>query len=287
MSRIVYLNGAWLPEEEARISVFDRGFLFADAVYEVTSILHGKLLDFPGHAARLSHSVAALGISMPVGRKELLTLHQEIARRNGMTDGLVYLQISRGAHDRDFLYPDTLHPTFLMFTQAKNLLANPKWQTGMALCTAPEGRWANRQIKTVQLLYSSQAKMQAHDNGFDDVVFVEDGLITEASSANFHIVTADGALVTRGLSNALLHGITRASVLDIARKTGMMVEERAFSPADAAQASEAFISSASNFITPVISIDGQIIGDGIPGPISQKLRELYIEERLADGIAVG
>lgn len=286
MSRIVYLNGQWLPEEEARVSVFDRGFLFADAIYEVTAILDGKLLDFAGHAARLKRSLEALNIIMQVGDDDLLALHQEIARRNHMTEGLIYLQISRGAHDRDFLYPDNLTPSFVMFTQGKPLLANPKWQTGLALCTVPEGRWVNRQIKTVQLLYSSQAKMQAHHDGFDDVLFVENGLITEASSANFHIITQAGVLITRGLSNALLHGITRASVLELARDAGMKVEERAFTPEEADAAKEAFISSASNFITPVVSLDHKVIGDGRPGPICQKLRELYISAQLQGGIDI-
>lgn len=286
MSRIVYLNGEWLPEEEARVSIFDRGFMFADAIYEVTAIAQAKLLDFLGHVARLRRSLAALDIPMPVGEEELLALHREIARRNDVTEGLIYLQISRGAQDRDFLYSDDLTPTFVMFTQAKPLLCNPKWQTGLKMCTVPDGRWANRQIKTVQLLYSSQAKAQAHKDGFDDVLFVEDGLITEASSANFHIITKEGVLITRELSNALLHGITRASVLELAKGAGMKVEERAFSLDEALQAQEAFVSSASNFVTSVISLNHIPVGDGKPGPISQNLRDLYIKAQLQAGIEI-
>ncbi|MCX8998358.1 D-amino-acid transaminase [Rhizobiaceae bacterium BDR2-2] len=286
MSRTVYLNGAWLSEDEAKVSVFDRGFLFADAIYEVTAVISGKLVDFAGHAARLRRSLDALGIPAPVSENQLLSLHKEIARRNALLDGLIYLQISRGAQDRDFLFPEGLHPTFVMFTQAKQVLDNPRWKSGISVQTSPEGRWANRQIKTVQLLYSSLAKVNAARDGFDDVLFVEDGFITEASSANFHMITPEGTLVTRDLSNALLHGITRGSILDLARKAGLRAEERAFIPEEAKGAAETFITSATSFVMPVVSIDGHTIGDGTPGPVSRRLLDLYIEDRLANGESI-
>jgi D-amino acid aminotransferase len=284
MSRIVYLNGQWLPETEARISVFDRGFVFADAIYEVTAVIGGKLIDYAGHSGRLKRSLAALGIAAPVSDDDMLSLHREILKRNGMTDGLIYLQVSRGAEDRDFLFSDDLTPTFVMFTQSRPVLANPKWQTGISVITMPEGRWVQRQIKTVQLLYSSLAKMEARKQGADDAFFVEDGFITEASSSNAHIVTKAGTLVTRDLSNALLHGITRGSVLDLARRAGMAVEERGFTPAEAKDAAEVFITSATNFVMPVVRIDGQPVGAGTPGPVSETLRQRYIEDRLASAI---
>ncbi len=284
MSRIVYLNGQWLPETEARISVFDRGFVFADAIYEVTAVIGGKLIDYAGHSGRLKRSLAALGIQAPVSDDEMLSLHREILTRNGMTDGLIYLQVSRGAEDRDFLFSDDLTPTFVMFTQSRPVLANPKWQTGISVITMPEGRWVQRQIKTVQLLYSSLAKMEARKQGADDAFFVEDGFITEASSSNAHIVTKAGTLVTRDLSNALLHGITRGWVLDLARRAGMAVEERGFTPAEAKDAAEVFITSATNFVMPVVRIDGQPVGAGTPGPVSETLRKRYIEDRLASAI---
>jgi D-amino acid aminotransferase len=284
MSRIVYLNGQWLPETEARISVFDRGFVFADAIYEVTAVIGGKLIDYAGHSGRLKRSLAALGIQAPVSDDDMLSLHREILLRNGMTDGLIYLQVSRGAEDRDFLFSDDLTPTFVMFTQSRPVLANPKWQTGISVITMPEGRWVQRQIKTVQLLYSSLAKMEARKQGADDAFFVEDGFITEASSSNAHIVTKTGTLVTRDLSNALLHGITRGSVLDLARRAGMAVEERGFTPAEAKDAAEVFITSATNFVMPVVRIDGQAVGAGTPGPVSETLRQRYIEDRLASAI---
>lgn len=280
MSRTVYVNGEWVAEENAKVSVFDRGYLFADAIYEVTAVANGRLIDFTGHAARLARSLEALGIKPPVTNDVLKSLHFEIIRRNELTNGLIYLQISRGAEDRDFLYSASLEPTIVMFTQARNVLANPRWETGISVATVPEGRWSNRQIKTVQLLYSSMAKMEVQRKGADDALFVEDGFITEGTSNNFHIVTSDGKLITRALSNALLHGITRGSILDIADKAGIPTEQRSFTPDEAKSAAEAFITSAGVFVMPVIAIDGQKIGDGKPGPISQKLRALYIQHSL-------
>lgn len=284
MSRIVYLNGQWLPEDEAKVSIFDRGYTFADAIYEVTAVIGGKLLDFPGHTARLKRSLEAIGIPMPVGEAELLELHHEIVAKNGLEQGLVYLQISRGAEDRNFLFSDNLAPTFSMFTQVVPLLTNPKVETGLAVLSVPDERWANRQIKTVQLLFSSLAKMEAKRQGADDVIFVEDGLITEASSANFHIITKAGVLVTRQLSNALLHGITRGSVLGLAEKADLAFEERAFSVEEALDADEAFITSAGAFVLPVVTIDGKTIGSGKPGARTLKLREIYIENQLANAL---
>ncbi|MBP1851556.1 D-amino-acid transaminase [Rhizobium halophytocola] len=286
MSRTVYLNGAWLPEAEAKISVFDRGFLFADAIYEVTGVIDGKLIDYDAHAARLKRSLQALGIPMPVDDGTLLDLHRQIAQRNGITEGLIYLQVSRGAQDRDFLFPDPLEPTFVMFTQAKRILDNPKWNKGISLKTVAEGRWSRRQIKTVQLLYSSFEKMEAHREGYDDVLFVENGHVTEASSANFHIISREGRLITRDLSNALLHGITRGSILDLARRAGLETEERSFTVAEAKAAAEAFITSATSFLIPVVSLDGTNIGDGTVGPVGRRLLDLYIKDRRENGLPI-
>lgn len=280
MSRTVYVNGDWVSEENAKVSVFDRGFLFADAIYEVTAVANGRLIDFAGHAARLAKSLASLGIKNPVTEDTLKSLHFEILRRNELKDGLIYLQISRGAEDRDFLYSADLEPTIVMFTQARNVLQNPRWETGISVATVPEGRWSNRQIKTVQLLFSSMAKVDAQRRGADDAIFVEDGMITEGTSNNFHIVTKDGKVVTRALSNALLHGITRASILDIAEGAGIATEQRSFTPDEAKNAAEAFITSAGVFVMPVVAIDGHPIGTGKPGSITQKLRELYIQHSL-------
>lgn len=287
MTRTVFVGGKWLDESDATVSIFDRGFLFADAIYEVTAVADGKLIDFPSHAARLKRSLDTLGIPMPLPEAELLELHKQIASLNDVTHGLVYLQISRGAEDRNFIYSEDLRPTVVMFTQPRpRILANPGWAEGIAMQTAPDARWAHRQIKSVQLLYSSMAKVAALRAGLDDVLFVEDGRITESGSANFHIVTKDGTLVTRETSNALLHGITRASVLDLGERAGLKTRQTSFTVDEALGASEAFITDSISFVMPVVSIDGRQIGDGKPGPFTERLRNLYIDDRLANGIRV-
>lgn len=284
MSRIVYLNGEWLPEADAKVSIFDRGFLFADAIYEVTGVIDGKLLEYEGHAARLKRSIGELGIELPISTEELLEVHREIVRRNALKEGLIYLQISRGAADRDFAFPKDLRPTLVLFTQSKSVIDNPKLSTGLSVALLPDWRWERRDIKTVQLLYPSMAKMQATEKGADDAWLVEDGFVTEASSATAHIIDRDGKLITRPLSNAILHGITRASVLDIAEQAGISYEERAFTPDEAKNATEAFITSATNFVMPVTRIDGASVGDGKPGPLTLELRELYIAHKTASAI---
>lgn len=284
MTRIVYLNGAWLPEADAKVSIFDRGFLFADAIYEVTGVVGGKLLEYAGHAARLQRSTTELGITCPLTPDALLAVHREIVIRNKLAEGLIYLQISRGTADRDFAFPTNPTPTLTLFTQAKPVLDNPKVKAGIAVALLPDQRWGRRDIKTVQLLYPSMAKMEAMRQGAEDAWLVEDGFVTEASSASAHIITAEGRLVTRGLSNAILHGITRASVLDVAEKAGIAYEERAFTPDEAKNATEAFITSATNFVLPVTTIDGQPVGTGTPGPLTLRLRDLYVKQKLAEAI---
>jgi D-alanine transaminase len=280
MTRIVYLNGDWLPETEARISVFDRGFLMADGIYEVTCVLDGKLVDYAGHAARLQRSARELGLTLPLDDAGLLATHREIVARNKMDQGMIYLQLTRGAADRDFVYPPAgTPPTLVMFTQAKNVLQNKAAEAGIRVALLPDLRWGRRDIKTVQLLYPCMAKMEAMARGADDAWLVEDGFVTEASAATSHIVTKDGVLVTRDLSNALLPGVTRASVLALANEHGIRVDERAFTPDEAKAAREAFITSATNFVVPVVAIDGVTIGTGAPGALTRDLRRYYIETR--------
>lgn len=279
MSRTVYVNGEYLPEEQATVSIFDRGFLFADGVYEVTSVLAGKLLDFDGHAARLERSLGELGMKMPMTRDALLEIHRRLVAENGIKDGLVYLQITRGAADRDFTYPAEETPqTVVLFTQSKPGLAdNPQAETGLRIVTIPDERWGRRDIKTVQLLYPSMGKMRAKAEGADDAWLVEEGVVTEGTSNNAYIVK-DGAIVTRQLGHEILHGITRAAVLRFAREAQMQVEERAFTVEEARAADEAFVTSASAFVMPVVAIDGKPLGDGRPGPVARRLREIYLEE---------
>ncbi len=277
--RTVYVNGDYLPEDQAMVSVFDRGFLFADAVYEVTSVLDGKLIDFAGHAGRLERSLGELDMPMPMGADALLAIHREMVSRNDITDGLVYLQVSRGAADRDFLYPEPDTPqTVVLFTQAKPGMAEtPMARKGLKIVTIPDRRWGRRDIKTVQLLYPSMGRMAAKAAGADDAWMVEDGEVTEGTSNNAYIVK-DGVIVTRQLGEEILHGITRRAVLAFAREAQMRVEERAFTPEEAHGADEAFVTSASSFVMPVVEIDGAPVGDGVPGPVATRLREIYLEE---------
>ena len=277
MSRIVYVNGEYVPEEEAKISVFDRGFLFADAVYEVTTVLGGKLVDFTGHSKRLWRSLGELEMESPVTPEELLEIHRQLIERNGFEEGLIYLQVTRGAADRDFAFPTDAEPGIVLFHQEKQVAESPAAAKGMKVISIPDERWGRRDIKTVQLLYPSMGKMAAKKAGADDAWMVEEGAVTEGTSNNAYIVK-DGVIVTRQLGTEILHGITRAAVLRFAREAQMKVEERPFTVEEAQGADEAFVTSASAFVMPVVEIDGVALGGGTPGPVARRLREIYIEE---------
>ena len=284
MSRIVYVNGDYLAEEDARISVFDRGFLFGDGVYEVSMVLDGKLVDNEAHLARLERSLSELSMPAPADGVEILAIQRQLIARNGIDQGIVYLQVTRGAADRDFPYPAGATPSLVMFTQKKNLLDSPTARDGIAVITVPDIRWQRRDIKTVGLLASAMAKQAALDAGAGDAWMVEDGLVTEGSSNNAYIVTMDGRIVTRELSNKILHGITRRAILRLAAREGLALEERGFTPAEAYDAAEAFSTSASAMVQPVVRIDGRILGNGVPGPVTTKLRDLYIEMARAEAV---
>ena len=281
MSRIVYVNGQFVPETEAHVSVFDRGFLFADGVYEVSSVLGRSLVDNAAHLARLERSLGELGMDSPASPEEIVRAQEQLIARNELDEGIVYLQITRGPADRDFAYPAEPKPTLVMFTQRKALVDNPDAAEGISVITVPELRWQRRDVKTVGLLAASMAKQAALDAGADDAWMVEDGLVTEGSSNNAYIVTRGGVVVTRHLGNEILHGITRAAVLRLSREHQIAIEERPFTVEEAKGAAEAFITSASAFVIPVVSIDGDTIGDGRPGPITRRLREIYIDSARA------
>ena len=287
MNRIVYVNGAYMPEQEATVSIFDRGFLMADGVYEVTSVLQGKLIDFEGHAQRLRRSLDALDMAMPMPIDELLGVHRELVARNGIEEGMIYLQVTRGsAGDRDFAFPDPEETpvTLVMFTQNKPGLADsPAAKTGIKVISIDDIRWGRRDIKTVQLLYPSMGKMMAKKAGADDAWMVQDGFVTEGTSNNAYIVK-NGQIITRALSNDILHGITRSAVLRFAQEAHMELVERNFTIDEAQSADEAFVTSASTFVMPVVEIDGKALGAGMPGPIAARLREIYLEESLKQAI---
>ena len=277
MSRIVYVNGEYLAEEGAKISVFDRGFLFADAVYEVSAVLKGKLVDNNAHLKRLARSLGELKMTPPATGEEIEAIQMELIRRNSIDEGVIYLQATRGAADRDFAFPKNATPSLVMFTQKKSLSQNPAADVGISVITVPDIRWKRRDIKTVGLLPASMAKQAALDAGANDAWFVEDGFVNEGSSNNAFIVTHDGKIVTRHLGTEILHGITRKSVMELAKRENLEIEERPFTPEEAAEAREAFSTSASAFVMPVVKIDGHVLGNGVPGPVSEKMRKLYVE----------
>jgi len=280
MTRLVYVNGAFVPEAEAKVSVFDRGFLMADGVYEVTSVLGGKLLDFQGHCVRLNRSLSELDIANPHSDAEWLALFRQAVELNAVVDGMVYLQVTRGnPGDRDFAYPNPpVPPTVVIFTQSKlGQAESPVARAGYKVISVPDIRWGRRDIKTVQLLYPSMAKMAAKKAHVDDAWLVEDGVVTEGTANNAYIVKGN-RIITRQLSHDILHGITRTAVLRFAREAQMEVEERPFTIAEAQGADEAFITSANAFVTPVIEIDGTAVGQGKAGPLALRLREIYLEE---------
>ncbi len=281
MTRTVYVNGEYLPETEAKVSIFDRAFLMADGVYEVTSVLGGKLIDFDGHAKRLQRSLTELEMPAPCTMDVLLEIHRKLVKINEIDEGMVYLQVTRGApDDRDFVFPDpeTTKPTLVLFTQNKPGLADsPVAKKGIKVISIEDVRWGRRDIKTVQLLYPSMGKMMAKKAGCDDAWMVEDGFVTEGTSNNAYFIKGN-KIVTRALSNDILHGITRAAVLRFAKEAQMEVEERNFTIAEAQEADEAFITSASTFVMPVVEIDGVALGDGTPGARALRLREIYLDE---------
>lgn len=277
--RIVYVNGEFVPEDEAKVSIFDRGFLFADGVYEVTTVLDRKLVDFSGHRTRLRRSLGELNIVLNLSDDQLLDIHRHLIIANDLEEGIIYLQVTRGAADRDFVFPPADTPvTTVLFTQSYSVVDNPLAQRGAKIVSVEDMRWSRCDIKTVQLLYPSLAKMEARSKGADDAWLVRDGLVTEGSSNNAYIVTQDGTIVTRDLSNLILHGITRRAVLECARNLQMKVEERPFTIEEAQRAREAFSTSASGFVSPVVQIDGKPIGDGSVGSVARQLREVYIAE---------
>lgn len=280
-SRVVYVNGEYLDENDARISVFDRGFMFADGVYEVSTVLNGRLIDNAAHLVRLCRSLGELGISEPMRMDEFETVQKEVVHRNALREGTLYCQVTRGAADRDFAYPRDTLPSVVMFTQAKSVLENPLAETGIRVISTPDLRWRRRDIKSTALTFACMAKQKAVEAGVHDAWLIEDGFVTEGSSNNTYIITAEDTLVTRQLSDDILHGITRQSVLALAEKEQLIIDQRPFTIDEAYAAKEAFITSASIFVLPVVEIDGHPIGDGSVGEISKKLRQRYIDMALS------
>ncbi len=284
MSRIVFLNGSFLPIEDAKVPFMDRGFLFGDGVYEGVGMLDGRLIDNEAHLERLERSLSEIRIANPYTRAEWTSFEEEIARRNGMTEGFIYFQVTRGVAERDFFFPENASPTVAMFTQAKPIANAPAAATGIGVVTVPDLRWERRDIKSISLLAQVLAKQAAKEAGAQEAWLVQEGFVTEGGSSSAFIVTKAGSIVVRPLSHAILPGITRRSLLRLSQEDGIVLEERRFTVEEAYEAAEAFLTSASNFVLPVVSIDGHPIADGRPGPITRRLRELYLQ--MASGPAM-
>lgn len=271
----VYLNGEYVPRSSAKISIFDRGLLFSDAVYEVISVIDGRLIDMDRHIARLERSLGELSIN---AFADWMAISQNLVAENDLQEGLVYLQVSRGVMDeREYRWPapDTA-PTIFAFAQVRTLIENPMADRGMTIITRPDLRWQRCDIKTTQLLYASLMKMEAVAAGVDDVWMTQDDMVTEGTSQNAHIISRDGVLVSHQLDRRILPGVTRIEMLTQAKSMGLTVEERAFSIDEAKNAAEAFVSSSTLLVMPVVEIDGHRIGDGRPGERTIEIRRNYI-----------
>ena len=280
LNRIVYVNGEYLPEEEAKISVFDRGFVFGDGVYEVVPVIAGHVVDKQYFLERLDRSLGELSISWPCTKQDYLEVMQQLVRRNELREGTVYSQVTRGVADRVFSFPADTPTTLVAFTSAMELLDNPAAETGIPVVTTEDLRWKRRDIKSVNLLAQVLAKQDAVSRGAQEGWMVEDGFVTEGVTSTAYIVK-DGTVITRPLSNLILPGIRRRTLIEIAEKADIEIDQRAFTVAEALQADEAFISSATTITLAAVSVDGHDIGDGQPGPITMRLRELY-KNRILD-----
>jgi D-alanine transaminase len=273
--RTVWLNGEWLLEGEAKVSIFDRGLTFAQSVYEVAPVIGGHICNWPHHAARLANSLRTALIADGTDWPGVLA---ELVKRNGLVEGRVYLQVTAGSTgDRDFLTGDPPPPpTRIAYTQAARMLDDPRAATGLRVVLRPDLRWQLRGAKTTQLLYAVIMKQQAREAGVDDVWLVENGLVTEGTSMNAHIIDAEGNLVSHPVDHGVLPGVTRISVIEIAREMGLGIEERPFTPEELFAAREAFVSAAGTLVLPVVEVDGRLIGGGKPGPVAAQIRERYI-----------
>lgn len=280
MSRIAYVNGSYVPHNEAAVHVEDRGYQFADGVYEVCEMANGCIIDRTRHLDRLDRSLAELQIAWPVNRQALEHIMSEVVMRNRVHNGLIYLQATRGVAKRDHVFPaDTQSALVVTAKHSNPAAAAKKFETGIGVITVPENRWARVDIKTVGLLPNVMARQAAKEQGCGEAWFVDgDGYVTEGGATNAWIVTADGTLVTRPAESGILRGITRTGAIETAKRLGFKVEERAFTVAEAQSAREAFITAATTLVMPVVSIDGVVVANGHPGSIVSQLREGFIDD---------
>jgi D-alanine transaminase len=287
MGRVAYVNGRFVAHGEAMVHVEDRGYQLADAVYEVWAVFGGRLGDAEGHFARLERSLAELSIPMPMGRAALTLVLKEAIRRNRVSEGLIYLQVSRGVAPRQHAFPgQALRPSVVMTVSRVDRAADEaRAARGVAVITTPESRWNRCDIKTVGLLPNALAKQKAREAGAMEAWFVDElGFVTEGASSNAWILDGEGRLRTRDTNANILRGITRHTLLDVIRREGLAVDERPFTPAEAMAAKEAFITGAGTLVLPVVAVDGKPVGDGKVGPVASRLRRLYIDEAKAAAV---
>lgn len=278
MDQIAYVNGSFMPLADAKVSILDRGFLFADGIYEVAAVLDGKLIDNVSHLARLERSVGEISLALPETPSRIQEIQKELIARNRLVNGMVYLEVTRGADTgRDFAFPKGVKPTLIMFTSVKDIINAPSATSGIGVITVPDIRWARRDIKSVALLAQVLAKQAAAEAGAAEAWMVEDGRVTEGGSSSAFILMQDNVLVTRDNSSAILPGCTRKAVVALAEEHQLRVEERPFTVEEALAAKEAFITSASVFVQAVVSIDGKKVANGTPGPMTTRLRDIYVD----------
>ena len=278
MSRIAYVNGQYVPHRDAAVHVEDRGYQFADGVYEVFAVMGSKLIGEQGHLDRLAHSLSELRIKWPLSRAALMVAVKEIVRRNHVRDGLVYLQVTRGVAPRDHLFPAHSESALVITARKSDPMDKDALRTGVDVITIPDIRWQRCDIKSVALLPNVLGKQQARDaNAFEAWQVDDEGYVTEGTSTNAWIVTADGDLVTRNASTSILNGVTRLSVLEAAAEAGIVIMERPFTPKEALAAREAFITSSTSHVKAVTRIDGQSIGNGHVGELTNRVLDAYVE----------
>jgi D-alanine transaminase len=277
MTRIVYLNGDYIPDHEAKISIFDRAVNFGDAIYDVAGVLDGKLIDFEHHMQRYFSSLQKLSIESPLTQDEILQAFRRLVELNHVTEGLVYMQVTRGVAERDFVWPQGIKPNIFMFTQAKQADENDAGRDGIRLASVPDLRWARRDIKSVNLLGQVLAKQAAHEAGAYEALLVDgDGHVTECGSTSFFMVRGN-EILTRPLTNDILPGVTRRAIIALCATNNLKLNETRFTLEQALDADEAFISGASSYILPVVDIDGHQLSGGKPGELTLQLREIYLE----------
>jgi len=285
LDQVAYVNGSFVPLSEAKVSILDRGFLFADGIYEVSAVLDGKLVDNTSHLARLERSVGEISLKLPETIERITEIQKELIARNELANGLVYLEVTRGADKgRDFAFPKNVAPSLVMFTAVKDIVGAQAAKTGISVITVPDIRWARRDVKSIALLAQVLAKQAAAEAGAGEAWMIEDGKVTEGGSSSAFILTQDDVLVTRQNGSEILPGCTRKAVVKLAEERQLRVEERAFSVDEALRAKEAFITSATVFVQAVVSIDGKKVADGKPGPMTSRLREIYVDFARATGV---